>query len=136
MRALAFTSLLFLALASQQYAAQPTEFDKSQLLGGEVPREYRLNYPMEARGRHQTGNGVFIRHVSPQTGEVTSIDVQKSTGYQLLDDSVLRACKHWRFKPHTIATVRLPVTFSMSHGGFPRPPLNHSPNRGKVRIVH
>ena len=136
MRALGLTLLLFVALAAQQYAAQPIEFDKSQLVGGDVPKQYRPNYPMEARGRHQTGSGVFILRVSPQTGAVTSIDVQKSTGYQLLDDSVLRACRHWQFKPHTITDVRLPVTFSMSHGGFPRPPLNHSPNRGKVRVVH
>ncbi len=136
MRTLLSTSVFLLAAAAGAFAAQPIEFGKSQLVGGDIPRQYRPDYPREARARHETGSGVFILHVDSKTGEVTSITVQKSTGYKLLDTAVLTSCVHWHFKPHTVTEVRVPMTFSMFHGGFPRPPLNHSPNRGKVRVVH
>jgi len=136
MRALVLTLLVLIPATPFIFAAQPVEFDKSQLVGGDVPRQYRPDYPREARARHETGSGVFILHVDSKTGEVSSITVQKSTGYKLLDTAALTACIHWRFKSQTVTEVRLPLTFSLNGGGFPRPPLAPPPNRGKVRIVH
>lgn len=114
MRALIVTtSMLVLGFIAAVVAAEPVKFDKSQLIGGEIPSRYRPNYPMEARSRHQSGSGIFILHVDPKTGKVASVTVQKSTGYKLLDDAAVTACTHWSFKPNTVTDVRLPITFSM-----------------------
>jgi TonB family protein len=107
------TLMLALGFIAAVGAAEPVLFEKSQLIGGEIPTRYRPNYPMEARGRHQSGSGIFILHVDPKTGKVGSVTVKKSTGYKLLDDAAVTACTHWPFKPNTVTDVRLPVTFSM-----------------------
>jgi TonB family protein len=116
MRSLLIPVSMLFGFAAMVSAAKPIEFDKSQLIGGEVPRQYRPDYPYAARIHHQTGSGIFVLHVDPKTGEVASITVQKSTGYKLLDNAALTACVHWRFKPHTVTDVWLPMTFSMRGG--------------------
>jgi len=102
--------LLFVLTA---HTAEPVLLDQHQLVGERIPKDYRPDYPYDARRRHITGNGVFILHVDPKTGFVHSITVQHSTGSKLLDDGVLRACIHWQFKPHTVTDVKLPIAFSM-----------------------
>jgi TonB family protein len=114
MRALPLIALgTLFHLAVSIYAAEPVMINKSQLIGGDIPKQYRPPYPYEARRRHQEGSGMFILHIDSKTGQVTSITVQKSTGYKLLDSAVLTACIHWRFKPHTVTDVFVPITFSM-----------------------
>ena len=71
-------------------------------------------YPIEARRRHITGKGFYHLHVSPETGEVTSVDILKSAGHRILDDSAVTSLKQWKFRPHTIIGVKVPITFSMS----------------------
>src|SRR2546423_15029188 len=103
MRALVVTTtFLMLGFTAGLGAPEPVKFDKSQLIGGEIPPRYRPNYPMEARGRHQSGSGIFILHVDLKTGKVASVTVQKSTGYKLLDDAAVTACTHWPFRPNTV----------------------------------
>jgi TonB family protein len=71
-------------------------------------------YPAAARQHHITGKGVFHVHVSYETGDVTSIEIVTSTGHRLLDDSVVATFKRWKFRPHTVIGVKVPITFSMS----------------------
>ncbi len=113
MRALFLAWLLVLSAAASCRAAQPVKFDKSQLVGGDFPRGYRPPYPVEARRRGETGSGVYILHVNSKTGEVTSVTIQQSTRHEILDNAVVATCAHWRFKPHTVTEVRLPITFSI-----------------------
>jgi TonB family protein len=117
-RAFMLVSGFAIAASIRVLAAQAVEFNKSQLVGGDVPKQYRPDYPREARARHEMGTGVFILHIDGKTGQVASISVQKSTGFKLLDAAVLTSCIHWRFKPHTVTDVRIPMTFSM-HGPSP-----------------
>jgi protein TonB len=72
-------------------------------------------YPIEARQRHLTGDGVIVVEVDQNTGYVTAAHVLKSTGHTILDNAALRAFSLWRFKPGTAKQqVRIPIHYKMS----------------------
>jgi TonB family protein len=50
-------------------------------------------------------------HVDQKTGIVRSVEIAKSTGVAVLDQSCVRAFKKWRFAVDTVSTVRCPVRF-------------------------
>jgi TonB family protein len=73
----------------------------------------RPAYPYEARSKHLTGSGIVLLGVDSSTGNVTSAQMLKSTGHQILDDSALEALRKWRFRPGTVHKVRIPINFTM-----------------------
>jgi TonB family protein len=90
--------------------------DQTQQVGGVKALAIyapRPQYPYEARARRQTGAGVAIVIVDPNTGLVTNAEMATSTGYQLLDSAALNAFRRWQFKPGTVAMVRIPIRFTM-----------------------
>ncbi len=60
---------------------------------------------------YMIGSGVFTLNVDTETGAVISFQIEKSTGWGILDASCLKTFKQWRFKPHAVAKVQMPVTF-------------------------
>ena len=68
-------------------------------------------YPAEARSRHLTGVGIVLADVDRKTGYVTDARMLQSTGYQVLDDAALNACRQWRFRPGTVSDIRIPIKF-------------------------
>ena len=70
-------------------------------------------YPAEARSRHLTGVGIVLAEIDQKTGYVTAARMLQSTGYRLLDEAALNACRQWRFKPGTVSRVRIPIRFLM-----------------------
>ena len=52
------------------------------------------------------------QYVDPETGLVTSVQIEKSTGWGILDASCLKTFKRWRFKPHTVRKLHIPVIFT------------------------
>ena len=92
-------------------------------------------YSYYARSHHIEGKGVFQLNVRAD-GTVSSVDTVQSTGHSELDDSARSTFLKWRFRPGTVSMARIPIAFSLFHGGFPRLPLPPPPNRGKVREVH
>jgi TonB family protein len=58
------------------------------------------------------GSGVFTLNVDTESGAVTSVQIEKSTGWGILDASCLKTFKQWRFKPHAVAKVHMPITFT------------------------
>ena len=72
----------------------------------------RPGYPQEARSHRIAGNGVCVVSVDA-SGSVTNVSMAQSTGSQLLDKSVLRTVRTWRFKPGTVGKVSVPVEFTM-----------------------
>jgi TonB family protein len=73
-----------------------------------APKPY---YPSRARREYKTGAGVFLLNVNQETGLVASIKIEKTTGLWSLDVSCLKALMRWRFKPHTLTKVHVPVRF-------------------------
>src|SRR6202171_2812530 len=70
-------------------------------------------YPVRARREYKTGAGVFLLDVDDQKGVVASIKIEKTNGLWSLDVACLKALVKWRFKPHTLTKVRVPVRFVM-----------------------
>ena len=73
-----------------------------------APKPY---YPSRAAKEYKTGAGTFILNIDRETGLVTSIKIEKTTGRWSLDVSCLKTLIKWRFKPHTLTKVRVPVSF-------------------------
>jgi TonB family protein len=72
----------------------------------------RPDYPQEARSRRIAGSGVCVVSVDA-SGSVTNVSMARSTGSPLLDKSVLRTVRTWRFKPGTVGKVSVPVEFTL-----------------------
>ncbi len=105
---------LTVVVVTRGFAAEAVKFNTNQLVGGDIPKEHRPKYSSEARRQHRTGSGIFILNISEKTGQVQSIQIKKTTGHKILDEACLNALIEWRFKPHTVSKVWLPITFSMS----------------------
>jgi TonB family protein len=129
--------LILLALSSLVFsaAAAPSKQDatlekraKAVVISAPYP-----DYPYAARRAKITGRCLVEMHVDSSTGVVTNAVLAESSGHAILDNAALSACRRWRFKPGTIARVRLPITFAM--------PVTIYPNRwygfsGLVRAVN
>jgi TonB family protein len=72
----------------------------------------RPPYPQEARSHRISGSGVCVVAVDTANGSVTNAAMAQSTGNPLLDQSVLRTLRTWKFKPGTVSKVRVPVDFT------------------------
>src|SRR5262249_54048144 len=59
----------------------------------------RPEYPTVARLYHMSGGGVFILRVEIRTGLVKDVQIERSTGWTILDYTAKRALKQWRFEP-------------------------------------
>lgn len=77
-----------------------------------------LVYPRRARSRGLEGQVIVRANVTP-TGHVSSLQVHRSSGHDVLDKAALRSVKQWVFKPamkNNIAVasiVQIPVTFRL-----------------------
>lgn len=78
----------------------------------------RPEYPYEARSRHITGSGICVVTVDPGSGNVTSAEMAQSTGNPILDNSATSAFRRWRFKPGTVAKVKIPITYTMTGASY------------------
>jgi TonB family protein len=126
---LALSSLVFSAAAApSKQDATLEKRAKAVVISAPYP-----DYPYAARRAKITGRCLVEMHVDSSTGVVTNAVLAESSGHAILDNAALSACRRWRFKPGTIARVRLPITFAM--------PVTIYPNRwygfsGLVRAVN
>jgi|ERR1700730_379614 len=67
-------------------------------------------YPIDARQRRIEGSGKFKLLLS-KTGDVSSIQILKSTGDKRLDDAATKALRTWRFKVGALKEVIVPISF-------------------------
>jgi periplasmic protein TonB len=91
--------------------AGPSSISSAKALAISAPRP---QYPYEARRARITGSGVILVRVDASSGAVTSVSVSQSTGSSLLDNAATDAFRRWRFKPGTVTSVRIPVTFTLA----------------------
>ena len=106
--------------AANQAATKPVQADRA-LAKSIIPASAaksvttyapRPNYPQEARSHRIAGNGVCVVSVDPANGSVTNASMAQSTGSPILDKSVLRTLRTWKFKPGTVSQVSIPVEFT------------------------
>jgi len=71
---------------------------------GENPKPF---YPMEARDKGYQGDVVVKVEVLPN-GQVGEVEVDKSSGYDILDQSAVTTVKKWRFIPARKGGVAIP----------------------------
>ena len=125
---------LTLDLSDQAWAAQTPVRHRRQSAAPKVAEPlgtgetkespgYLLNphppYPEEARQLRQSGQ-VLLKVKVDDTGAAESVEIAKSSGYPLLDDSALETVKGWKFTPFRMAgvaisgTVDVPIVFSLN----------------------
>ena len=76
-----------------------------------------IQYPYEAKKAKITGSGVIVVSVSA-SGSVSSASMGKSTGSPILDNAATSAFRSARFKPGTVPTVKIPITFTLTGAQF------------------
>ncbi|MDO8140495.1 MAG: energy transducer TonB [Candidatus Brocadiales bacterium] len=75
-------------------------------------------YPQLAKQMHQEGLVTLMVELD-QKGMPVKVEVEQSSGYQLLDQAALEAVGHWRFQPERIGNlpfeskVTIPVRFRL-----------------------
>jgi len=78
--------------------------------GTSVPRygeNPKPDYPLEARQKGYEGE-VLLKVEVLQNGRVGEVEVEKSSGYEILDQSAITAVKKWRFVPARKGGVNIP----------------------------
>jgi TonB family protein len=101
--------------APQQVGARQMSIGQAKAVAVSMPRP---NYPYEARSRKITGSGVCVVTVDPSTGAVTNATMAQSIGNPILDSSALSAFRQWRFKPGSVSSVRIPITFNLTGASY------------------
>lgn len=77
-------------------------------------------YPLEAREKGWQGV-VILRVLVDKTGYTIKVDKEKSSGYDILDESALKTVKSWRFRPAQLGAlpveslVRIPIRFELEN---------------------
>ena len=85
--------------------------DEKLVADGKI--DIRPAYPAEAQTQRLTGNGVYVLHIDPKNGSVSSVAVERSTGHKILDDAAVTTFTNLRFRPHSVLRVTIPVTFTI-----------------------
>jgi TonB family protein len=109
-----FSSLT--AIASSELLAATTQHEAADLekfLGDRVIDKHWPDYPWLARGYHFDGEGKYLLKINPETGDVTSVSIVKSSAHKILDDAAIFSLRRWRFRPHTLRQIMIPVNFSL-----------------------
>lgn len=61
--------------------------------------------------------GVLLLDLDDATGKVIRVRMLESTGYRGLDEASMKVYAKKKFKPHTRSPLRVPIRFSVRHGG-------------------
>ena len=72
----------------------------------------RPEYPEAARNQRLEGSGLAEIHIRPE-GSVESVNMLKSTGHRILDEAAIQGFSRWRFRPHSLKVVRIPIEYRM-----------------------
>jgi TonB family protein len=67
-----------------------------------------------------TGSGVALLTIDQTSGSVTNVLMAQSCGNAILDNSTLNAFRRWRFKPGSMTTVQVPITYTLMGVSYQR----------------
>jgi TonB family protein len=118
-------SLPILLIAGRMKGAAPAQPDpirvlwadghRSEVTENELKRHavfsVRPEYPVQARRGRLQGSGFYVLNIDKRTGAVSSVEIETSTGSNVLDGYAIAAFRRWRFKPGVFLRVRMPSAF-------------------------
>jgi TonB family protein len=89
-------------------------------LAAQVIYAPRPEYPTQSRMYHMGGDGLFVLRVQIHTGLVKDVQVERSTGWSVLDATARRTLMQWRFKPGAQNLPPIATVFPDSKDRFAR----------------
>jgi protein TonB len=108
-----FVAVVILSLlCAKNGESVPVTGDGTGKVAGETVYAPYPEYPVVARMHRWIGKGYFRCRLHPNGG-VLSVQVLRSTGYDILDQAAIAALRQWRFKVIGLKGVIIPVTFSL-----------------------
>ena len=78
--------------------SNPAQSDNGVHTGAILNINPRIHYPLQAQRQGMQGVVEVLIHIAPD-GTTNGVDLLRSSGYDALDNEVLGAVQHWRFKP-------------------------------------
>lgn len=114
MRILILAGVLALHISSFAATPEPMMVDEAlnkQLLLVAVRPDRPHSGWRAILGTRPMRSGVFDLRFDYETGHLREIHMVESTGFRLYDAHVIGALKLWKAKPHSIHTLRVPITF-------------------------
>jgi len=108
---------LMAATANQETAAKIEPFIEADI-NSDYAENPKPNYPSIARGMGWQGKVMLRVQVSDQ-GLSDAVEIERSSGYDILDESALEAIKQWRFTPAKrgetpiASSVIVPIIFTL-----------------------
>ncbi len=91
--------------------SNPALSDTGIRTGAIVNPNPRITYPLQAMRQGMKGLVVVVIHIAPD-GTASDVDLLHSSGYETLDNEVLGAVQHWRFKPPMRGGVPVESTYT------------------------
>jgi TonB family protein len=101
--------LLLNLFTSGAFATRPVE--ETELYKRYVVYAPEPQFPMAALRRGAHGTGVFLLKINPKTGLVEEVKVLKRVGDGGLTAEAVWALLKWRFRPGTVTSVKIPISF-------------------------
>jgi protein TonB len=77
-----------------------------------VSRKVAPDYPAIARKRREEGTVTLLMTLNGES--VSTVEVEKTSGYAVLDKAAVAAARQWRFQNAGTLQVRVPITFRLN----------------------
>jgi TonB family protein len=74
-------------------------------------------FPPAALQQHLSGRGIY--KLDLDNGTPYDVRIIRSTGHKILDDAALEALRQWRFLPHRMVWVTIPIEFRAPSSSTP-----------------
>lgn len=68
-------------------------------------------YPLSVRWEYPSGRGLFQLQIDQQSGLVSSVHVVRTMGDNRVDAATIATLRQWRFRPHTLKQLVVPIEF-------------------------
>lgn len=99
-------------------AMESSQTQQASFRAAHVRKQPKPHYPRLARRRGQEGT-VWLRVQIDTAGKARSIEIERSSGFEILDKAALKAVRSWRFLPALqdgqarVSYVKIPVKFQL-----------------------
>lgn len=99
---------------------ESSQTQQASFQAAQVRKQSKPHYPRLARRRGQEGT-VWLRVKVDSSGKALAIEIDRSSGFEILDKAALKAVRSWRFLPAMqdgqaqASYVKIPVKFQLDN---------------------